>query len=181
MDFIVHKISRHVDHQLTPNELSALRASVANAGGSQNHPEVEVLNVQAQERNTNDASRMDLNRTGILTAIAIGIHNFPEGIATFLAALVDIRKGIVLTIGIALHNIPEGIAVATPVYFATGNRLRAFFYTLLPALSEPLGALSCWLLIRSGLNPAIEGVMFGLVTGMMVTISFKELIPTAYR
>ena len=181
MDFIVHKISHHVDHQLTPDELSALRTSVANADGSQNHAEVEVLNMHAQERNKHAASKMHLNRTGILTAIAIGIHNFPEGIATFLAAMVDIRKGIVLAIGIALHNIPEGIAVATPVYFATGNRLRAFLYTLLSALTEPLGALSCWLLIRGGLNPTVEGVMFGLVTGMMVTISFKELIPTAYR
>ena len=181
MDFIVHKISLRADHELTANELSALQNSVAKHSESHRHAEVEVLDMKNHDDKVTAHNKTLLNRTGILTAIAIGIHNFPEGIATFLAAFMDLHKGIVLVIGIALHNIPEGIAVATPVYFATGNRLKAFLWTLLSALTEPLGALLCWLVIREGLNPIVEGVVFGLVTGMMVTISFKELLPTAYR
>lgn len=181
MDFIVHKISRHAGHELTEEELSALRNNVGNHDDDHQHTEVNILGAPARNRKMDDHTKMQLKRTGILTAVAIGIHNFPEGIATFLAAFVDLKKGIVLAIGIALHNIPEGIAVATPVYFATGNRFKAFLWTLLSALAEPLGAILCWLLIKGGVNENVEGVMFGLVAGMMVTISFKELIPTAYR
>ena len=80
-----------------------------------------------------------------------------------------------------MHNIPEGIAVAAPVYFATGNRLKAFMWTFVSALAEPLGAVLAWLVVGDGLNPNIEGVMFGIVAGIMVTISFKELLPNALR
>ena len=181
MDFIVHKISLHAGHELTAEEFAALRNNAGNHNEDHQHAEVNISDAPARNRNMDDHNKMQLKRTGILTAVAIAIHNFPEGIATFLAAFVDLKKGIVLAIGIALHNIPEGIAVATPVYFATGNRLTAFLWTLLSALAEPLGAILCWLLIKRGVNEYVEGVMFGLVAGMMVTISFKELIPTAYR
>ena len=122
-----------------------------------------------------------LKRTGILTAIAIALHNFPEGIATYLGTLKDPRLGFALAIGIALHNIPEGIAVATPVYYATESRVQAFIWTFMSALFEPLGGLICFLLIPKGVGHYFEGVVFGLITGVMVTISFKELLPTAHR
>jgi zinc transporter, ZIP family len=181
MDFIVHKICLHADHELTAEELSALRNTVGNQNEAHHPSEVDILDAPARKRNMHAHTRMQLKQTGILKAVAIAIHNFPEGIATFLAAFVDLKKGIVLAVGIALHNIPEGIAVATPVYFATGNRLKAFSWTLLSALAEPLGAILCWLVMKRELNQTVEGVMFGLVSGMMVTISFKELIPSAYR
>ena len=81
----------------------------------------------------------------------------------------------------ALHNIPEGIAVAAPVFFATGSRLKAFMWTFISALAEPVGATLAWLIVGEGLNPHVEGVMFGIVCGMMVTLSFKELIPNALK
>merc|ERR1712061_612470 len=80
---------------------------------------------------------------------------------------------------IALHNIPEGIAVAAPVYFATRSRFKAFMWTFISALAGPVGAIIAWLIVGEGLNPHVEGVMFGIVCGMMVTISFKELVPNA--
>ena len=82
---------------------------------------------------------------------------------------------------IALHNIPEGIAVASPVFFATGVRWKAFLWTFISALAEPFGAVIAWLVVGDGLNPHVEGIMFGIVAGMMVTISFKELIPNAIK
>ncbi|RHY96691.1 hypothetical protein DYB35_013583, partial [Aphanomyces astaci] len=86
-----------------------------------------------------------------------------------------------LAVAIAIHNIPEGIAVATPVYFATDSRCKAFLWTFISGLAEPLGGVLAWLVLGEGLNPVVEGVMFGIVTGMMVTISIKELIPTAIK
>jgi len=128
-----------------------------------------------------ESGNKELNRTGILTAIAIGIHNIPEGVATYISAVSDLRVGASLAIGIALHNIPEGIAVATPVFFATKNRTKAFLWTFTSALAEPFGAMLAWLIVGEGLNPTLEGVMFGIVCGMMTTISFKELLPNAFK
>jgi ZIP family zinc transporter len=98
----------------------------------------------------------------------------------FLPCMKDTKLGVAIAIAIALHNIPEGIAVATPVYFATGSKLKALLWTLLSALSEPLGGVIGWLIAGNGLNSNINDVLFDLVVGMMVTISIKELIPTAY-
>jgi ZIP family zinc transporter len=130
-----------------------------------------------------DANRLALNRTGMLTALAIAIHNLPEGIAVFMAAVKDKNFGIALAISIALHNIPEGIAVATPIYSATKSKRKALLYTFISALAEPLGGVFCWLIIlyaaKCELSPLLMGTLFGIVVGMMVTISVKELIPTA--
>ncbi|KDO16106.1 hypothetical protein SPRG_18359 [Saprolegnia parasitica CBS 223.65] len=122
-----------------------------------------------------------MNRTGVLTAIALALHNLPEGVATYTAAVRDLKVGATLAIGIALHNLPEGIAVATPVYFATGSRWKAFFWACGSSLAEPLGAILAFFILGDGLNPNVEGIMFGLVTGMMVTLSIKELIPSAVK
>jgi ZIP family zinc transporter len=126
-----------------------------------------------------------LMRMGLFTALAIGIHNFPEGLATFLAVLQDPGLGLAIAIAIALHNIPEGISVSVPIYYATGNRRRAFLYSVASGLSEPVGAVIGYLLLRAFLGSAGEfpseavGIMFGVVAGIMVYISLDELLPTS--
>jgi ZIP family zinc transporter len=122
---------------------------------------------------------------GLFTALAIGIHNFPEGLATFLAALHDPHLGIAIAVAVALHNIPEGISVSVPIFYATGNRQKAFVYSFLSGLAEPVGAGIAYLAIRFFVGngevvpPQIMGVMFGAVAGIMVYISLDELLPTS--
>jgi len=120
-----------------------------------------------------------LMRMGLLSAVAIALHNFPEGIATFVAALDDPKLGVSIATAVAIHNIPEGIAVAVPVFYATGSRARAFSWSFLSGLAEPLGALVAWLLLASFLGGAVRGILFAAVAGVMVFISFDELLPTA--
>lgn len=120
-----------------------------------------------------------LLRMGILSAIAITVHNFPEGLATFIAALSDLSIGIPIAIAIAIHNIPEGIAVSVPIYYATGSRRKAFKYSFLSGLAEPVGALIGWLLLMPYLNDSMFGVIFAGVAGIMVFISIDELLPAA--
>jgi ZIP family zinc transporter len=120
-----------------------------------------------------------LMRLGLFTAIAIAIHNFPEGIATFVASLQDSSLGITIAVAIAIHNIPEGIAVSVPVYFATGSRKKAFLWSLMSGLSEPLGALVGFAILSAVMNNIVFGVLFAAVAGIMVFISLDELLPTA--
>jgi len=127
-----------------------------------------------------------LLRMGMFTALAIAIHNFPEGLATFLAALDDPSVGLAIAIAIALHNIPEGISVSVPIFYATGNRRKAFIYSLLSGLAEPVGAGIAYVVLRflvggeTGVIPAeVMGVLFGGVAGIMVYISLDELLPTS--
>jgi ZIP family zinc transporter len=127
-----------------------------------------------------------LMRMGLFTALAIAIHNFPEGLATFLAALEDPTLGIPIAIAIALHNIPEGISVSVPIFYATGNRRKAFVYSALSGLAEPVGAIIAYMAIRLFLGsgsgvipPQIMGILFGGVAGIMVYISLDELLPTS--
>ncbi len=125
------------------------------------------------------ATAAQLHRMGLFTALAIAIHNFPEGLATFVAALDDPTLGLAIAVAVALHNIPEGISVSVPIYFATGNRRRAFAYSLLSGLAEPAGGLLGYLALRPFLGPTILGVVFGAVAGIMVYISLDELLPTS--
>ncbi|HPK37506.1 MAG TPA: ZIP family metal transporter, partial [Kiritimatiellia bacterium] len=125
-----------------------------------------------------------LMRVGVFTALAITIHNFPEGLATFLAALQDPKLGAAIAIAVALHNIPEGISVSVPIYYATGNRRKAFCYSLLSGLAEPVGAGVAYFALRlfaggenGALPPEIMGILFGGVAGIMVYISLDELLP----
>ena len=134
----------------------------------------------------NGHSHGKLMRLGLFTALAIGIHNFPEGLATFLAALQDPQLGVAIAIAIALHNIPEGISVSVPIFYATGDRKRAFLYSLLSGLAEPVGAgvgYLALLLVSGGEGLVIPqemmGILFGGVAGIMVYISLDELLPTS--
>lgn len=123
----------------------------------------------------------ELLRMGLFSALAVGIHNFPEGLATFIGALEDPAMGISIGIAIAIHNIPEGVAVSVPIFYATGDKKRALFYSFLSGLSEPIGALVGYFLLRHFLNEAMFGIVFALVAGIMVYISLDELLPTAEK
>jgi len=120
-----------------------------------------------------------LKRTGIFTALAIGIHNFPEGFATFISALDNISLGITIALAIAIHNIPEGMAVSLPIYHATGDKKKAFWYATLSGFAEPIGALLGFFLLLPLMGEATLGITFGIVAGIMIYISFDELLPAA--
>lgn len=150
---------------------------------------LRATTVTAQlESGTHDHSvhHQRLMRMGLFTALAIGIHNFPEGLATFLAALRDPGLGVAIAVAIALHNIPEGVSVSVPIFYATGNRKKAFLYSWLSGLAEPVGAVIAYLAIRFFLGsenglvpPEVMGILFGGVAGIMVYISLDELLPTS--
>ncbi len=120
-----------------------------------------------------------LLRMGLFSAIALAIHNFPEGIATFTGTMQDPILGLSITLAIMIHNIPEGIAVSTPIYYATGSRGKAFFYSFLSGLSEPLGALLGYFFLLRYFTDSIFGIVLAAVAGIMVYISLDELLPTA--
>ena len=123
----------------------------------------------------------DLLRTGLFTALAIAIHNFPEGLATFVGAIANPRLGISIALAIAIHNIPEGLAISAPVYYATGNRRLAFLLSFASGLAEPLGAVVGYLLLRQLFGPLVFGMIFASVSGIMVYVCLDELLPAAHR
>jgi ZIP family zinc transporter len=120
-----------------------------------------------------------LMKTSLLVALGIGIHNFPEGVATFVATLSDLKLGIALAIAIAIHNIPEGIAIAVPVYAATKSRKKAFFWSFISGVSEPIGALVAALILLPFINETVIAWTLAMVAGFMVYIAFDELLPVS--
>ena len=134
---------------------------------------------QQDELQPQQADGAPLMRTGVFTALAIAVHNFPEGLATFVSALGGGGLAIPVVAAIAIHNIPEGIAVSVPIYRATGSRWRAFWYSLLSGLAEPVGAVLGWLLLRPVMSDTVFGILFAAVAGIMVFLSLDELLPVA--
>lgn len=132
-----------------------------------------------EELDNKPARNKKLMRMGVFTALAIGIHNFPEGLATFTAALENPSLGIAIAIAIAIHNIPEGIAVSVPIVFATGDRKKAFRLSFLSGLAEPVGAIVGYLVLMPIMSPLTFGILFAGVAGIMVFISLDELLPAA--
>ncbi len=120
-----------------------------------------------------------LYRMGVMSALAITIHNFPEGLVTFLAAMQDIKLGLPIAIAIALHNIPEGIAISVPIHYATGSKRKAFMYSFLSGLAEPLGAVIGFFILMPFMNEIVFGFLFASVAGIMVFISIDNLLPAA--
>lgn len=120
-----------------------------------------------------------LARVGAVTAVAVTLHNLPEGMATFMAGYANLQLGLPVAVSIALHNIPEGIAVSAPLYYGTGSRWKAFAFSALSGLSEPLGALLAFTILRPFINPLLLGVLFAWVAGIMLYLSFAGLIPSA--
>jgi ZIP family zinc transporter len=143
----------------------------------------EMHKVEELEKVPSEPSKRTsgLLRVGTFTAIAIAIHNFPEGLATFTAALTDPTLGVSIAIAIAIHNIPEGIAVSVPVYYATKSRKKAFSYSFVSGLSEPLGALIGYLILSNLFSQFMFGIVFASVSGIMVFISLDELLPSAQK
>lgn len=122
-----------------------------------------------------------LKHLGLFTALTLAIHNFPEGLATFMASMENITLGMSIALAVAIHNIPEGIAVALPVYHATGSKQKAFWYSTFSGLAEPAGALLGFMVFRAVLHEAAFGILFALVAGIMVYVSLDELLPTAHE
>ena len=145
-------------------------------------PSVENPHEMHSIEEMNDPSKIKsakLMRMGTLTALAIGIHNFPEGLATFTAAVQDPKLGIMIAVAIAIHNIPEGIAVSIPVDYATGDKKKAFTLSFLSGLAEPIGAIIGYLILMPFMSPTVFGILFAGVAGIMVFISLDELLPAA--
>lgn len=128
-----------------------------------------------------DAHGENLKRMGIVTALTLGIHNFPEGMATFTSALKDPQLGVAIAVAIAIHNIPEGIATSLPIYFSGGSRKKAFAISFLSGMTEPVGAVIGYLLLRPFFNDFTFGIIFGMIAGIMVFISLEELLPMAHE
>ena len=142
---------------------------VPSGGNPHNVHKIEDIDSKAKSSNSR------LLRTGVFTALAIGIHNFPEGLATFISALQQPKIAIPIAIAIAIHNIPEGIAVSVPVYYATGDRKKAFLYSFLSGLSEPVGALVGYLILM----PFINDLMFGIIFAQWLA-SWSLYLLTSY-
>lgn len=138
----------------------------------------EVNVAQKIEESTN-AEKNKLMRMGVFSALAIAIHNFPEGLATFMSGLSDPTLGISIAVAVAIHNIPEGLAVSAPIFYATKSRKKAFILSFLSGLSEPIGAIIGYFVLRTIFSDTTFGVIFASVAGIMVYISLDELLPTA--
>jgi zinc transporter, ZIP family len=156
----------------------------ADGGGDQIHIAHEVghdghMVAGVYENSANDGRK--LMRMGLFAGLALGFHNFPEGLATFVAVLDNPKVGASVAVAIAIHNIPEGICVAMPIYYATGSRKKAFFWATISGLTELVGAFLGWLVLRKVFTQVVYGILFGIISGMMVYISVKELLPTAHR
>ncbi|MCP3030583.1 zinc transporter ZupT [Halobacillus sp. A1] len=141
----------------------------------------EVKKVEDMSKSPEEIKNKQLLKMGTFTALAIAIHNFPEGIATFTSTLQDPSLGFAIAVAIAIHNIPEGIAVSVPVYFATGDKKKAFKLSFLSGLAEPVGALAAYLLLMPFLNDLMFGILFAGVAGIMVFISLDELLPASRK
>ncbi|MGD2250619.1 MAG: zinc transporter ZupT [Candidatus Methanofastidiosia archaeon] len=141
------------------------------------HEYKELCNENVQITTQNDSNLM---RAGVLTALAVGIHNFPEGLATFGLALSDVRLGAFIAMAIAIHNVPEGISVSVPIFYATGDRKKAAIYSFLSGIAEPVGAVIGFALLLPFLSPGVLAALLAFVGGIMVYISVDELLPMAH-
>lgn len=137
------------------------------------------MNTQKAIEQSSEKDKARLLRMGVFSALAIGIHNFPEGLATFMSGMSDTKLGITIAVAIAIHNIPEGLAVSAPIYYATKSRAKAFVLSFLSGLAEPVGALIGYFLLEQFFNDLTFGFVFAGVAGIMVYISLDELLPTA--
>lgn len=128
-----------------------------------------------------ESEKKKLLRVSIVTGIALSVHNFPEGLATFTAAMDSSKMGITLGIAMIIHDCPEGMAVAIPTFFATKSKTLSILVTAISGISQPIGALFAWLIIKDGVSDFVYGVLFGLVGGIMTMITLEELLPSAIK
>ena len=144
-------------------------------------PEVVQGAAGTSQKPLSGSEKMNMLQMALFSGIAVALHNFPEGIATFITTMADPKFGPAMAFAIAMHNIPEGLAVAAPIKKATGSKCKAFFWAFVAGLSEPLGGLLGWLVLREVLGPATYAIFYGLTAGIMIHISFKKLLPTALK
>lgn len=160
--------------------MAVIDALVPSGANPHENTQVELLgDSQTTLPIAEEAKNKALLRMGVFVALAIAIHNFPEGLATFLLVLDDPQIGIALAIAVAMHNIPEGIAVSVPVYYATKSRIKAFRLSFLSGLAEPAGAVLGYLILSQFLNHFVLGIIFAMVAGVMIFLSIDTLLPTA--
>jgi len=185
---IIGVIDRVIPEAENPHEPHTKQARAALRDCAERHPELTAVYHKHESTGPQqeEAGQEDLLRMGLFSALAIGIHNFPEGLATFLAALQDPTLGAAIAVAVALHNIPEGVSVSVPVYYATGDRAKAFLYSSLSGVSEPVGAAIAYFALRvlvggegGVMPPEVTGMLFAAVAGIMVYISLDELLPTS--
>lgn len=144
-------------------------------------PDYESTHSMPKREIGGEIQQSKMLRIGIISTIAIMLHNFPEGVVTFMAGYHNIALGISVAVAIAFHNIPEGIAVSIPIYYGTGNRKKAFLYSVLSGLTEPLGAILAYFVLAPFLNDFMMGIIFALISGIMLYISFDELLPASHK
>ena len=162
--------------------LEAGRRQEEHANDSTDKPENDLTDVNSDGYSDAVVDQpKKLMSMAVATAVAIALHNFPEGLVTFVAYVEDPAVGIALASGIAIHNIPEGLCVAMPIFYATGSRWKGFWWALLSGISEPLGALVGWVVLKQSFSGNTYGILFGLVAGIMVYIAIDELLPTALK
>ena len=165
---LIAAIDRLVPPAVNPHEARAREAAA-----------YEATDSHACDDSSTSHRGAKLLRTGILTAFVVALHNLPEGVATFFASLQDTGLGLTIALAIAIHNIPEGIAISVPVYYATGSRRKAFWYSFASGLSEPVGAVLGYILLRPLLGGPTFGLILASVAGIMTYISLDELLPSA--
>ena len=138
-----------------------------------------IDSVVTEEISINSAFDKSLYKVGFISMVALFLHNFPEGIATFMSGYQDTSLGISVAIAISLHNIPEGISISIPIYYSTSSKIKAIKYTFFSGMAEPLGAFLTYLFLKPFINDFTLGIIFAIVAGIMLYIAFQELIPEA--
>ena len=176
--FLIGIVDRLIPEQRNPHEVKKIenRVEIEKKTEVENRVEVEQ---EIEKATYTQKDKQKLMRSGLFTALAIAVHNFPEGMATFIAALQKPSLAIPIVVAIAIHNIPEGIAVSVPIYYATGDKKKAFLYSFASGLSEPVGAVVGYLILLPFMNDVVYGLLFAGVAGIMVFISLDELLPSA--
>jgi ZIP family zinc transporter len=191
---ILPKASKYIASEMEPAQASAVAAAsliggmifmaildavVPSGANPHENTRVELMSEPGVGTEDEGIEQKRLLQMGLFVALAIAIHNFPEGLATFLLVLDDPQIGIAMAIAVAMHNIPEGIAVSVPVYFATKSKIKAFRLSFLSGLAEPAGAIIGYLILAPFLSDFLLGVIFAMVAGVMVFLAIDTLLPTA--
>ncbi len=169
--FLIALIDKLIPESENPHELHSVEEM---QDESEKNHHIEQIRLREEAKKSHHLFRM-----GLMTALSLAIHNFPEGLATFISALQSPKIAIPIAIAIAIHNIPEGIAVSVPIYFSTGSKKKAFIYSFISGLAEPVGALVGYFILLPFINDALMGIVFAMVAGIMVFISLDELLPSA--
>ena len=134
-----------------------------------------ISSIINQKVDKNSKNSTKLYKLGIISMFVLIMHNIPEGIVTFITSTSNIKLGISLTIAIALHNIPEGISISIPIYYSTKSKFKAFIYTFISGISEPIGAILAYIILSKYINNMVLGILYSIIAGMMINIAINNL------